>query len=83
MLMICTLLGVLQDGRILARVAPRKGVHFGFVIITPGRIPGLLHFAPNGARAREAVAVSDRAVGMQKPRPVGSGLESNYFDWET
>jgi hypothetical protein len=73
MLMICTLLGVLQDGRILAMVAPRKGVHFGFVIITPGRIPGLLHFAPNGARAREAVAVSDRAVGNAKAPAGGVG----------
>jgi hypothetical protein len=43
-------------------VAPRRGVRYGGIIVTPGRIPGLLHVAPNGAVAARGV------------RPYGAGV---------
>jgi hypothetical protein len=54
------------------RVAPRSGVRYGGIIVTPGRIPGLLHVAPNGAMPAcvSVGAVYDRrwcvGVGMKK-----------------
>jgi hypothetical protein len=50
-------------------VAPRRGVRYGGIIVTPGRIPGLLHVAPNGAMPAACRWVRCWRILMRERRP--------------